>query len=100
MKYMLEIKRDRFTNKEERNFFSKDDVKGYDFNSFEEIDNSLIREFLKELDFIKLGKTKRKLTDREEIFIFGVEVDDSVLNESLNFTEAMKKLDKFENRIV
>ena len=100
MKYMLKIKRDRFTNKEERNFFSKDDIRDYDFNSFEEIDNSLIREFLKELDFIKLGKTKRKLTDREEIFISGVEVDDSVLNESLNFTEAMKKLDKFENRIV
>ena len=49
MEYMLEIKRDRFTNK-------------------------------------------------EEIFISGV--DDSVLNESLNFTEAIKKLDKFENRLV
>ena len=98
MKFMLEIKRDIFSGKEERKFFTKDDVKNYNFNSFEEIDNSSVKTFLKELNFIKVGKTKCKIVDNEEIFISGIEIDDSVLEESSVFINAMNKLDLFESR--
>lgn len=99
MKFMLEIKRNIFTGKEDRKFFTKDEVKDYDFNLFEEIDNSSVKTYLKELNFIKVGKTKCKLVNNEEIFISGIEIDDLVLEEGSEFINAMNKLNLFESKI-
>lgn len=99
MKLMLEIRRNIFTGEENRKFFTKEDIKDYDFDSFEEIDNSSVKTFLEELDFIKVGKTKRKIADNLEIFISGIEIDDSVLEEGVEFNKAIEKLDEFDKLV-
>lgn len=96
---MLEIKRDIFTGREDRRFFTIEEIKDYNFSSFKELDNSPIKSFLKDLDFIKLGKTKGKIEDNTEIFISGIEIDDSVFRGGKEFNQAVTKLDRFESRI-
>lgn len=100
MRFMLEIKRNIFTRKESSKLFTEDEIKDYNFNSFEEIDNSSIRDYLKNLDFIKIGKTKGKLEDNIEIFVTGIEINDSVLKEEgIEFNKAIEKLDEFDKLV-
>lgn len=94
MKFMLEIKRNILTGMEEIKLFSKDEIKNYNFDLFKEIDNSSVKTFLKELDFIRIGKTKLKVEDNLEILISGIEID-----EETELSQAIDKLNKFESKI-